>query len=70
MKKQEFQAELQRILARLEEIFEQDKEIIQPVQETPVPISLERLKGYADRFEERRRLHEQLNKLAGEPIED
>jgi hypothetical protein len=49
MTKQEFQNELDRILARLDEIYEQDKDIIQPVQlaagSSPVPISLERMKA-------------------------
>lgn len=70
MKKQELQSRLNNILTRLDAIFEQDKEMIQPRSSTPVPVSLDRLKAYADRFDERRKLHDELRQLAGEPIEN
>lgn len=70
MKRQEHDKRLQEILARLDEITEQDGAFIQSRSSKPVTISVEKLSAYGERFEERQKLHDELRNLVSEPIED
>ena len=70
MKRATFDHEVKRILARLEEITEMDKAIIDTRASQPVSVSLNDLFAYGRRFDERRNLHEELKALVSQPIED
>jgi hypothetical protein len=70
MKRATFGHEVNRILARLDEITEMDKATIDPRARQPVSVSLNDLFAYGRRFDERRNLHEELKALVSQPIED
>jgi hypothetical protein len=70
MKRQQYEESLNKILQRLEQIYEQDKAVIQPRSSKPVTVNVEQLFAYGERFDGRKKLHEQLRALAFEPIED
>jgi hypothetical protein len=70
MKRAAFDHEIQRILARLDEITEMDKAIIDTRASQPVSVSLNDLFAYGRRFDERVNLHEELRALVSQPIED
>ncbi|HEX3106359.1 MAG TPA: hypothetical protein VHQ22_18100 [Terriglobales bacterium] len=57
------QNQLKRILARIDELVERDKDINQPMQSIPVK-TLAEWKGYADRQAEIRTLHDELKSMA------
>ena len=70
MKRAAFDHEIQRILARLDEITEMDKAIIDTRASQPVSVSLNDLFAYGRRFDERVNLHEERRALVSQPIED
>jgi hypothetical protein len=69
MKKDERSRRLDEIFDRLEELDELDRTIIQPRSSPPLEISMEELFSYGERLKERRQLHDDLRKLAAEPID-
>ena len=70
MKRATFGHEVNRILARLDEITEMDKAIIDTRARQPVSVSVNDLFAYGRRFDKRRNLHEELKALVSQPIED
>ncbi len=58
------------IAAKLTQLSEQDRKIIQQRAAEPVVVSVEEMLAYGKRDEERCRLVEALRKLACEPVED
>ena len=65
-----FDREMQRILARLDDITEMDNAIIDTRARQPVSVSLNDLFAYGRRFNERRNLHGELKALVSQPIRD
>jgi hypothetical protein len=70
MKRAAFDHEINRILARLDQIAERDKAIIDPHAREPIIVNLDELFAYGQRFHERKKLHEELKALICQPIED
>ena len=70
MKRATFDHEVNRILARLDQIAEWDKAVIDPRAREPIIVNLDELFAYGQRFHERKNLHEELKALVSQPIED
>lgn len=70
MKKSEYERRINEIVKQLSSLMEQDRRVIQPQSSKPVTIDLKQLLEYGKRYEERQRLHGELQKLAAVSIDD
>jgi hypothetical protein len=69
MKRADYVRRVNEIVARLSELSSEDRKVLQPRGSLPVLVSSQMALGFEARNVERQKLHNELKKLASEPLE-